>query len=163
MQEQHYLALYLGERKRNKSSQWLDWLICWATDSPYSHVEYVTHYEPEQQMAVCWGSSPRDGGVRRQVIQLKEGHWELYELKDHASSESVYDFFEPLIGSKYDWIGAIATKFRLFCENPHRYFCSEIIAQLRHIPYPSTYTPAALKKALHLSLCQVDLKSASRL
>lgn len=62
------LAFYRGQRKVNRKSLIGDWLICWVTDSPYSHVALVASMWPA--WAEVLSSSLRDGGVRAERANL---------------------------------------------------------------------------------------------
>ena len=122
-----HIAYYKGRKSDNPQTHWLDRLICWATNSPHSHCELVINYSPESERGVCWSSSPRDGGVRRTSIKLSPPHWEVYRLNTSVTAHDVEEWFTPLDGLKYDYLGAIGARFPSIPGIKRRWFCSEIV------------------------------------
>lgn len=124
-----YLALYKG----NGGSLYdrvTDWLIRKITKGQYSHCEIAVEkteflsgdYYPHITYD-CYSSSPRDGGVRRKVIDLKDGKWDLIELPN-ITAEQVKRYYTQTQGSKYDWWGMLGIAFGIK-QKRSRFFCSE--------------------------------------
>jgi len=100
----------------------LDMIIGLCSFSKYSHVEFVF------SDGICGSSSKRDNGVRLKKIDLKSGHWDVFDLKIDISEESLRNWFEQNSGSKYDVFGGICSIFRInFNIDYHIWFCSEIL------------------------------------
>jgi hypothetical protein len=135
------IAYYLGRKKDNSETTFFDRLVCFATRSRYSHLEYVVQYNEHSGKGVCWSSSPRDGGVRQTVIALDSGAWELYEVEVDKTKEEIEAWFEAHKGSKYDWVGAFATKVTFLIHSATRWFCSEALGASFGFIKPSRLTP----------------------
>jgi hypothetical protein len=135
------IAYYLGTKKENDNATFFDRLVCFATRSRYSHLEYVNYYNPDNGKAWCWSSSPRDGGVRQALITLDSGSWELYEVQTEATRDEIEDWMRAHKGAKYDWVGAFATKVPLLWHMFSRWFCSEALAAAFKLFKPASWTP----------------------
>jgi hypothetical protein len=138
------VAYYLGRKRDNPKTEWLDRLICFVTRSRYSHLEICYDYSPISGYGYCLSSSPRDRGVRGRLINLQSGHWELYEVATNKTEEDIIEWFGPHLGKKYDWRGAISSWIPLFGENSKRWFCSEIVGAALGVPKSSCKTPQEL-------------------
>lgn len=138
------LAFYLGTKKENQNTEFFDRLICWVTRSRYSHVEVVTQYNTETEVGSCWSSSPRDGGVRWALIDLKKEHWEVFEVDSGIVLQEILDWFNDREGKKYDWLGAFATTLRFLPQIPNRWFCSESVGASLKMSKPARLTPQDL-------------------
>lgn len=146
------ILLYKGTRAENPDhARWLDRAICWWTGSRFSHVEFVEGVTADGRIAATWGSSPRDGVVRRTIIDLTTGRWELREHPgDHLA---VYIWFQAHKGAKYAWLGVLGHVFfplfwlaRLL--TPGRFYCSQAIALASgHYDPPGHKTPEDLAQA----------------
>lgn len=110
MQNKIYLALYKG-KGGSLYDKVTDWLIRKMTKGQYSHCEivieqqefFIGDYHP-YIIYDCYSSSPRDGGVRKKIIKLKNSKWDLIELPN-LTAEQVKCYFEQTKGAKYDWWG----------------------------------------------------------
>lgn len=151
------IAYYLGRRKENDKTSLFDQLICLATNSRYSHLEYVYSYNPVTGFAYCWSSSPRDGGVRGKTIKLDPKVWELYSVKTDVSISSILNWFDQNKGRKYDWLGALATKLTFLRQMTSRVFCSEAIATVLHINEPTKQTPQSIYTHLYKDSTAISL------
>lgn len=123
-----YLALYKGTGG-SLYDRLTDWLIRKITKGQYSHCEIVVakseikdHYHREEWFE-CYSSSPRDGGVRQQVINLNDGKWDLIELPNVRESQ-VITYFKQTKGKPYDWRGMLGIAFGIK-QKQDKYFCSE--------------------------------------
>jgi hypothetical protein len=144
-----HIAYYLGRKKDNPETHWLDRLICLATRSKYSHVELVYDYSLISKIGLTWSSSPRDGGVRPQRIDFSSGHWELYHVPTRYNEDQILSWFnETRVGKKYDWFGAFGAFLPIFGQDPLRWFCSEIVASCLGIDRPHELTPGDLHTVL---------------
>lgn len=136
------IAYYKGRKRDNPNTTWLDRLICFATGSPFSHVEVVTNFNPDG-LSECWSTSPRDKGVRRKRIDLDSGHWVVYSTGSFRTPpvEEVVAFFESQQGKKYDTLGAIGVRIPFFKQNKNKWFCSEILARVFKFDRPHKWHP----------------------
>lgn len=125
------LAMYKGKGKIGNR------LTRFWTRSKYSHCEIVIN-------GFCYSSSFMDGGVRKKVIDLTDGKWDLFDIP-WASERCILCFFNRSIGSGYDWAGLLGSQvFNRRCNNPNRYFCSEWAGDALGIPNPEAYSPQSL-------------------
>lgn len=130
------LALYKG------SGQIGNAVIRWWTGSQYSHCELVVD-------GWCYSSSVMDKGVRRKLIDLDSGHWDLIELP-WAAAEFVRDYFDKTDHLGYGWGALVTSQFlNLGIGYADSQFCSEWCANALHIPNASAYSPQTL-----LELCE---------
>ena len=143
------LAFYIGKKSRNPKATALDRIICFFTKSSYSHVELIYELDHATMHAKTWSSSPLDGGVRKASIQLNPQRWEVYTIEGVHTSEQLHEWFTAHEGKKYDWMGAIGVKFRVFKQHHNKWFCSEIIASYLGLKRPHRISP--IKLYHHLS------------
>jgi hypothetical protein len=99
------LAFYLGRKADNPASHWMDRLICWWTESRFSHVEFVER--SEAWGSTCWAASNRDGEVRSTTIDLKTGRWLILTVP-YADYNRLLAHFKANKGRKYGWLCALA-------------------------------------------------------
>lgn len=123
-----YLALYKGSGG-SLYDRLTDWLIRKITKGKYSHCEIAVckseirdHYHREEWFE-CYSSSPRDGGVRQQIINLNNGKWDLIELPNLTERE-IKAYYEQTKGKPYDWRGVVGIAFGVK-QKQDKYFCSE--------------------------------------
>lgn len=88
------------------------------TWSKWSHVELVID-------GVCYSASPRDGGVRSKVIDLKSGRWDVLPVEIDA--DQALRWFEGHDGDKYDWAGIWRFVIPLLPHSRRRWFCFESV------------------------------------
>lgn len=116
------IAFYKGFK-----GDWKDILICIRTFSKYSHCEIVG------SDGFCYSSSPRDGGVRKKEIDLKDGKWETFEINvehkrfEYYKNQTILNkFFESTKGQKYDWVAILfSMAVKLGFEDKNKWYCSE--------------------------------------
>lgn len=104
------LAFYKGQ------GNFFDALVRFVTRSEYSHCELVIG-------DLCWSASPRDGGVRRAVINLQSGRWDVIDIEGNEAAADLW--FKSREGAGYDWIGLLRTVIPFFPHSKTKYFCSE--------------------------------------
>lgn len=138
------LAFYIGRKSRNPKATLLDMVVCLFTKSSYSHVELIYDIDYSNMEARVWGSSPQDGGVRRTSIKLHPKRWEIYTIEGVYSTEQLHEWFISHEGKKYDWLGAIGVKFKVFKHHKEKWFCSEIIASYMGLKKPHRMSPIKL-------------------
>lgn len=130
------LALYKGKGTIANTAirQW--------TSSQYSHCELVVD-------GWCYSSSVMDRGVRRKLIDLDSGNWDVIELP-WADPEYVRDYFDRTDDQSYGW-GALITSqlLNLGISGSKSQFCSEWCANALQVPNASAYSPHTL-----LELCE---------
>jgi hypothetical protein len=143
-----YIAYYLGRKKENPETTWLDRVVCFFTGSRYSHAELIYDWSETTKRGRCFSSSPRDGGVRGTTIDFSSGHWEVYKLDSNLDETRVLEFFMPEIGKGYDWLGAIGSAVPIFKNRPRKWFCSEIIMACLHYNKPWKFTPQEMFEML---------------
>lgn len=159
-----YVVFYKGNFIVNREATFFDMLVCLATLGKYSHVEIGTEYDEVNNVLNCISASPRERCVRSRFIKLKPSSWDLYEyigpLPTHMTelTETEYDaWFADKLGLKYDWTGAIGTKFRFLKQRITKYFCSELVAEFFEISKPYRKTPKSLFKILRPHLKPVKI------
>ena len=96
----------------------LDKLIGLFSFSKYSHCELVF------SNGICASSSSRDGGMRFKYIDINE-HWDIFDLNMDVDEASIRYWFSINDGDSYDWVGAIASLFRIDLSTDDKKFCSE--------------------------------------
>lgn len=123
------LAFYKGRRAENANARLLDWLICWWPRSRgrFSHCEVVDGFEDPGAWAMCWSSSPRDGRVRGEWINLASGHWVLVRLPHHDQAAAV-QWLASRVGTRYDWLGVLGYVLPFIKQQADRLYCSEACA-----------------------------------
>lgn len=125
------LALYKGKGTLANS-----FIRLW-TGSPYSHCELVVD-------GLCYSSSVMDKGVRRKLIDLNSGNWDLVALP-WADPERVRDYFDKTDHLAYGWLGLVTSQiFNLGLSSSKAQFCSEWCASALQIPNPSAYSPQTI-------------------
>lgn len=129
-----HLAVYRGPAK-TLAHKLFHLLVCLRTFSRYSHCELVID-------GVCWSASSRDGGVRRKVIDLHSGHWDMFPLDTDAyDKQYALAYFAARKGWKYSWAGVWRLGFRLFFLRVREgeAFCSQICAGALKLDKPENY------------------------
>lgn len=126
------LAFYKGRRAENRDAQLFDRLICWwhRSRGRFSHCELVASDSP-RGWALCWSSSPRDGGMRGTWINLASGHWVLVTLPHH-DGETALQWMRTREGRKYDWLGVLGYVLPFVKQKRGRLYCSEACAHAVH-------------------------------
>jgi hypothetical protein len=137
---QMYLAFYKAEH-----GTITDKFVSSVIRSKYSHVEFVF------SDGVCASASPREKGVRFKKINLNNGKWDLYPIKQSILNETkVSTWFLKHLGQKYDTLGAIGSGIGLNLYSEDKKFCSlclAIIFNLNDINLnPETLRLTLLKK-----------------
>lgn len=134
----HALALYIGK------GSWKDAIVRWITRSPYSHVELADLDCVIGGETLCFSASPRDGGVRCKVIDLRTGHWEIVPIGQPVPR--AFDLANSEDGKGYDWFGLVFSQFFNWRrQDKRRWSCSELIADALGLPRPAMWSPGDLK------------------
>ena len=123
------IALYKAE-----TGTLIDKLInIWTGFYGYSHSEIVFDkiYGHPKDKYMCCSSSPRDGEIRFDGIDIYSRHWELIdipEIETPQQEQEIYDFLKTLEGAKYDWKGIFLTFVFSFInkQDDKKWWCSEI-------------------------------------
>ena len=111
------IAFYTGRGKI------LDRLIRKWTKSKYSHVELIINN-------ISYSASPRDGWVRKKIIEYEAENWLIFDLKNIFDINIALKFLNQNLGQKYDLRGIIFSQvFNLELHNKNKYFCSELIIE----------------------------------
>ncbi|MGP4712923.1 MULTISPECIES: hypothetical protein [unclassified Psychrobacter] len=126
-----YLAFYIAEHGKA-----LDKIISAIDRSPYSHCELIIN-ELGNQHYDCISSSHRDGGLRRKVIDMTSGHWELVSVP--CDIDYAVRWFNKRQRFKYDYLALIRTVVPGFYNPEHRVFCSEACADMLELVDPASY------------------------
>lgn len=111
------------------------------TWSKYSHAELVID-------GVCWSSSSRDGGVRRKLIDLTSGKWDVFDItnnivviskvllwfKEHENDEydyrNILRFVLPFVGhNKKEWVCYEACGEALGIKNAHKLDADKLLEE----------------------------------
>lgn len=115
-------------------------LIRWWTRSPYSHCELLL------EDGYAYSSSIRDGGVRRKIIDLDSGHWDVIDIP-WADNKKIYNYYLLSMHDKYGWLDLLHSQvFNTALDQPRAAFCSEWCAAALGLPSPTLYSPATLDK-----------------
>lgn len=123
-----------------KYGNWLDKLISVLTLSKYSHCEIILDSN------IFVSASPRDGGVRFKNITA-DNHWDCFDIYDvNTISNEAQEWFESVLGQKYDWLGAAGSLFGLNFTSKNKKFCSYCCATVLDLD-PIT-TPGELYETL---------------
>jgi hypothetical protein len=135
------IALYKGPASgfTHKVSHWVTCFVLSLRELEYcrySHAELVID-------GVCYSSSVRDGGVRSKVIDLNSGKWDLVDL--HIDPSYALSVFMSKQDNTYDWSGAIRWGLPFLKQNPMKYYCFEIIAEMLGLENPSMWTALDLR------------------
>lgn len=123
-----HIAFYRGTRKENPKSKFLDNLICFATNSKYSHAELVLSYDEASNRGMCYSSSEWDGGVRDKYIHLEPDRWLIVPYETKYTKQEIVEFFYSHLGKKYDYLGALGVVLPFLSGRGDRWFCFEIVA-----------------------------------
>ena len=111
------------------------------TGSQYSHCELVVD-------GWCYSSSVMDRGVRRKMIDLDSGHWDVVDLP-WADADFVHSYLAETDHFGYGWGALITSQFlNLGIGYSESQFCSEWCANALMVPNASAYSPQTL-----LELC----------
>lgn len=127
------LALYKGE------GDFLNRLIRWWTNSPYSHCELVVR-------GTCYSSSVRDGGVRAKVMALPSDKWDLFGLT-WADDDAVTDWFIAHERDRYGWLDLLTGQLLGMQRDYRGVFCSEACAKALGLRNSTRMSPQALLDA----------------
>ena len=149
-----HLALYKGKKAvRHPRDVWprlSDGLVRLITRGPYSHCEIAV--ERSDGLFDCYGSSPRDGGVRMKTMPLPSEKWDLIAL--HTVDVCyVAAVFGQTRGRSYDWGGLIGVPLgrgAIAFNDTDKWFCSEWCAFVLDYAEPWRISPNTLAK-LHAS------------
>ncbi len=129
MKNQVFVAFYKHKVKikswRTFKNYLVGTLIRKATKSQYSHCELVFKSHRDDSFN-CYSSSPRDGGVRKKIMQLDTAKWDLVEVD--ISPNRIKRTFKFYVGKKYDFLGAVGLFFGK--QDNNKYFCSEYCAEV---------------------------------
>lgn len=126
-----YLAFYKA------SGNYEDKLIRFRTQSHVSHVELLID-------GICYSSSPRDGGVRKKVINLEPNKWDLVAVPWLQSSQALR-VFKKHSGAEYDLLGVLVGQlFNVPIHDRDKCFCSELVAEMLGFEQPWRYSPGLL-------------------
>jgi len=123
--------------KKASSGSWLDRLIAWWTNGPYSHCEIVfssniTNVHPyiikgSATGDLCYSSYPTDGGVRFKHITLDPVAWDVFDVPCDRYQEYIASCIAlKHVGEHYDWSGILGFVFTDIPGLPQDKFCSEI-------------------------------------
>jgi hypothetical protein len=110
-------------------------LICWVTESDYSHCELVIG-------GICYSASARDGGVRGKVIDLQSGRWDLVEV--NRDETAALGWFLRHHHEKYDWAGVFRFILPFVPQAKRQWFCSEACAAMLGLSDPHKVAPGDL-------------------
>lgn len=140
----YQVAFYRG-RKKGKGVmptifRALDSLTRLVTKGPYSHCEIVEKL-PDGTYK-CFSSSYRDGGVRSKILSLDSDSWDLVDAP-YLTAEAVEEVKRRTVGLKYDLVGAVGVVI-LSPDRPHKWFCSELAAEVIGLKEPWRFSPNTL-------------------
>mgnify|MGYP003615395477 FL=1 len=145
-----HIAYYLGRKKDNPKTTWLDRVICFFSGSKYSHIEIVFDYDTVTHTGEAWSTSPRDDGVRSKIINFGNGHWEVYEHQPlyPISVDTTRAILKNYLGYKYDYFGALGSLFSFLPDSQKRIFCTELCGVALGVANSHRMTPGEFYKKL---------------
>ena len=132
------MAFYLGRRSENDKSLIGDWLICFVTDSKFSHIELIENHQQAPRgttvdgepyngpLAKMWSSSLRDKGVRDKILTLVPERWVVVEID--GDSRAAIAYISERKGTPYGWPDLIGFLLPVSLNTVWE-FCSEIVSR----------------------------------
>ena len=127
----------------DRAIEYDQWLRGYGAPSRFVHVEFVFDERrcrsraPAVQAgdpggALCYSSSPRDGGVRFKRIDLTDGKWSVFSLGTlpPLHLKLALDFCGARLGLRYDWLGIAGFVLPFGEHNDGDRFCSEAAVEL---------------------------------
>ena len=130
------MPVFLAAYKPHRWTDIAGKLVCWWTQSEYSHCELVVD-------GTCYSSSARDGGVRCKRIDMAPEWWRLVEIRGYTSSGILARFNETK-GARYGWMDILCRQILRLPIKSNGYFCSEWCAMALGLPEPTSWTPGML-------------------
>lgn len=144
------IAFYHGRKSGRGPKTWalrfLDWLTRRVTKGPFSHCEIVK--ELPDGSYECFSSSYRDGGVRSKILSLNDSEWVILDAPK-LSEDSLKEFKVAHEGQGYDLLGAVGV-VTLSTQNPTKWFCSELVAEVLGLEESWRYCPNTLFSVVKL-------------
>ena len=145
------VALYIAD-----TGSMVDKLInLWTGLYGYSHSEIVFDMIPEEKgKYLCCSSSPIDGEVRFERINIYSKHWYVVDIPIKYEDEvKAYKEMKKLVGAKYDWKGIFLTFIFKWIDkqDDKKWWCSEICSYVLnkyYISIPIRIHPNKLAKLL---------------
>lgn len=113
-------------------------LICWATNGPYSHVEFIA---PD---GMGWSSRLMDGGVHPKAIDFTDGLWDVLTVP--GDETVVLAWFKAHEGEMYDPLGFLAWLLPWRISDGTHPFCSEAMALALGLPNYWRVSPNSLHR-----------------
>ena len=138
------IAFYRGKKSGSglmpSVFRFLDSATRVLTKGPYSHCEIVEVLPTGEYK--CFSSSYRDGGVRSKILSLDSDSWDLVDAP-YLTAEAVEEVKRRTVGLKYDLVGAVGVVI-LSPDRPHKWFCSELAAEVIGLKEPWRFSPNTL-------------------
>lgn len=138
------IAFYKARTARDRSL--MDLIVAFIDRSDTSHCELVVAERQTSNGLTVWsteGCHMARGGVHKTDILVNVEDWRVYELP-----ESIAEGLEPyevLKGQKYDWLGALATRWVRLPHSKKRKVCSTYLAKRLGLANYSQYGVADLE------------------
>ena len=116
--------------------------VRWWTQSPHSHCEIV------MDNGLSIGSSYRDGGVRRKMIDYAEhsDRWDFIDIGPETPERLAR--IDSMFGMKYDLRGILGMVWRAAKEDKRKVFCSDFVACVEGLPDSWRFDPGLLHGVL---------------
>lgn len=137
---------------KKEKGTWLDFAVdAMSGFGGYSHCELVfdgNAKDYDYSKSYCFSISGRDNCARFKTINLKSGHWDLFEITDKLINEDrVISDSAKYLGAKYDYIGiffnwVIPTGWA----SKTKFWCSELDSFLLFGSQNSKISPNTLSK-----------------
>lgn len=108
----------------------------WTGWYGYSHSEIVfDHIARLDNTYLTCSSSPRDGKLRFNRIDMSSGHWYMVDIPEIYSEKQeyeIYNMLKKMEGAKYDWKGIFFYFIFSFVhkQDDNEWWCSEICAYI---------------------------------
>ena len=129
----------------------MDVAIALASFGNYSHVELI--FSNGESFSI----SARDGGARFKEISYSPEVWDIKEIEITDYNESkIREDANLLIGTEYDYIGAMISVLPFCYTNDNKSFCSEVVVNLinkyygyKELKDGCKYSPSKLFKCIN--------------
>lgn len=124
--------------------RWASRVICWWTNSIYSHCELVVDGKCYSSSVVDKGVRAKDVGPGDDQISLSDDKWDLIDLP-WADVERIKAYFVKTDGYSYGWWSLVTSQlFNLNRPAHESQFCSEWCASALGFDNTSSYSPETL-------------------
>lgn len=140
------VAFYKGTDHESRASRFIDNVIRWWTNGPYSHCELIIEEKEGHPLTLC-ASSKEGEGVRFKWLDLNPIDWDILEI--YTDETIVIKWFYDHSGEKYNYMGILdfVIPLKTIWEK-RRWVCSEACAEALGFSNTSKISPNDLYRFL---------------